>query len=467
MATTQRWAEEEFGGAALGDARRSRRLVALAAEVGRTPAGTVTRACSSSASREGAFRLLENPAVRPDAIRERVHAAAVERCNGRPITFVPVDATSLNITDRKQSKGLGGVGAWRQRARGVLVMTALAVGEEGAPLGIVGQEMHVREERAKPRRRNVPQYSADGRRWIEMLHTCRERFMQSDRPTTPWFQIDRGGDCWQVLCYAANADVLLTVRATHDRLVDGDLERLWATLERAPVIATKRVEVAARPEIRRPNNSNRKFRFNYLDPARPPRTAKVAIRAACVPLRVRTPDDSRVVHLNAILVRERHASKPIEWLLLTTHPIATKADVLKVVAGYCYRWRIEDFHRAWKRGLCRVEDTQLRSRDAIFKWATILAAVATRALRLTHLARETPDVSASTEFTKLELEAIIALRDPKNLGDTPPTLERAVRWLAEIGGYTGPWNGPPGPTVIGRGLHDVLIAARAFANRKK
>jgi hypothetical protein len=399
VATKQKWAEEEFGGADLRDVRRSRRLVALAAEVARTPAGTVTGACGSSASREGAFRLLENPAVHPDAIRERVHAAAVERCSGQPIAYVPVDATSLDITDRKQTKGLGGVGAWRRGARGVLVMTALALSEKGAPLGIVGRQMHIREQRATRRRVNGPRYTTDGLRWIEMLHACRKRFLQSDTPTAPWFQIDRGGDCWQVLCYAGKADVLLTVRATHDRLVDSNLERLWATLEQAPVIAKKRMEIAARPAIRRANNSNGKFRFNYIDPPRPARTARLDIRAACVPLRVRTPEGEHVLHLNALLVRERGASNPIEWILLTTHSVATKADALSVVAGYCLRWRIEDFRRAWKRGICRVEDTQLRSRDAICKWATILAAVATRALRLTHLARETPDVPASTEFT--------------------------------------------------------------------
>ena len=68
----------------------------------------------------------------------------------------------------------------------------------------------------------------------------------------------------------------------------------------------------------------------------------------------------------------------------------------------------------------------------------------------------------------MELEALVALREPKeppNLRDL--TLGVAVRWIADIGGYTGPWNGPPGATVIGRGLYDVLIGARALKNRQK
>jgi hypothetical protein len=183
-----------------------------------------------------------------------------------------------------------------------------------------------------------------------------------------------------------------------------------------------------------------------------------------------TPSGKRLTaDFNAVYVKETgHGDDPLEWMLLTTHPIATHADVLEVVRAYALRWRVEEFHRTWKRGLCRVEDTQLRSRSAIFKWATILATVATRAMRLTQLARTTPDAPASSELSRTELRALFALREPKGVrsGD-PVTLAQAVRWLADIGGYTGPWNGPPGATVIGRGLYDVLTAARAFANLRK
>jgi hypothetical protein len=118
--------------------------------------------------------------------------------------------------------------------------------------------------------------------------------------------------------------------------------------------------------------------------------------------------------------------------------------------------------------LCCVEDTQLRSREAIGKWATILATVATRAMRLTQLARTTPNEPATTALSPVELEALVALRMPKDYkrGEVP-TLAKAVRWIADFGGYIEPWNGPSGATVIGRGLHDVLVAAQAFENRDK
>ena len=68
----------------------------------------------------------------------------------------------------------------------------------------------------------------------------------------------------------------------------------------------------------------------------------------------------------------------MDWLLLTNVPVRSVEDVTGVLRSYKMRWRIEEMHKAWKSGACQVEQTQLRSKDAVIKWATILAAVATR-----------------------------------------------------------------------------------------
>ncbi len=67
--------------------------------------------------------------------------------------------------------------------------------------------------------------------------------------------------------------------------------------------------------------------------------------------------------------------------------------------------------------------------------------------------------------TDYELEAIIVQRKPKGFAksDTPKmTLAQAIRWIADTAGYTGPWKGPPGVTIVGRGLYEIEIIARAF-----
>jgi Transposase DNA-binding/Transposase DDE domain len=472
MGTAEAWAAEEFGDAEFGDRRLTRRCVSLAAEVLRRPAGTVTRACHSSASREGAFRFLENSTVRSAKVLECVERAAARRCAGFAKVIVPVDGTSLRVTDVKQSKGIGWVGSLSHGARGVHVMSAFAVTMQGAPLGIVAQEMWVREGRSPRTARTHsggrrPTYGGEIVHWPNVLERARESLLEYAPRTVPWFQLDRGADCWQVLLYAQKAGALCTIRATHDRRVDDELgSLLWATIERERPLCTRRIQVAKKAAFqKRVWKKTKHVKVRILPQAQ--RVAKVTIRARAVTLRVPSPEGVKDVSVNAVLVSEKDTSAVhrVEWLLLTAHPIGRLDEVLEVVRAYALRWRVEDFHRAWKRGVCRVEDTQLRSREAIYKWATLLAAVATRAMKLAERARVSPDAPASVEFSKVELEAILALRRPRDTAEKDLTLARAVRWVAEIGGHTGPWNGPPGATTIARGLHDVLVTARAFEYR--
>jgi hypothetical protein len=401
---------------------------------------------------------------------DAVAKATARRCVTHDRVYVPVDATSLTVVDQTGHKGFGAVGTWTQASRGVHVMTAFVVGIDGTPLGVCGQSTWVRAQRAETTSgRSGDVENRETRFWLEQLRYTHALFAEQAPRCTPWFQLDRGGDCWPVLAMASSHRLLLTVRAAHDRCLDGRAAALWATLEHAPIRAVHRIDIPARPP-RRIKRRVRGRRIHSLTPPRRARVAKVAVRAQTVAIELTTAAGQKLsVDFNAVLVKERGRSRDrIEWLLLTTHPISTRADVLAIVRGYKHRWRIEELHRTWKRGLCRVEDTQLRSRDAVLKWATVLAAVASRAMRLAHLARSDPGAPATNELTRNELDALIALRQPPGIApDYVPTLAQAVRWLADLGGYTGPWNGPAGPTVVGRGLHDVLVAARAFENRDK
>jgi hypothetical protein len=92
-----------------------------------------------------------------------------------------------------------------------------------------------------------------------------------------------------------------------------------------------------------------------------------------------------------------------------------------------------------------------------------------RATRLSYLAREKPDSAATEELTREELDATIALLQPKGIElGAEPTLAQAVRWIADLGGYTGKSSGgPPGPTVIARGLQKVEILAEGIRNLEK
>lgn len=462
------WAVEEFGSCELGDVRRTRRLVVVAAEVAASPSGTINAACRTGASREGAFRFVESVAVGGHKVIDAMTRAAARRCVDHKVVIVPVDASSLRLTDLSRGRDLGAIGSWKQGARGMHVMSSLLLTSDGTPLGIGSQSYWVRKQRSGRPEKGLSRDAEkrETRYWLQGLEQTTEVLATAAAACVPWFQLDRGGDCGPVLADACNNGRLLTVRATHDRRVQSPFEKLIATVEQAPVIATRRIAITAKSRVRKRRRKGKTV-VHWVT-RRVARTAKLTVRAVAVTLQVGV----RTLQLNAVLAREvgRPKDDRIEWLLLTTHRIRSRADALKILQAYSFRWRIEEFHRTWKRGLCHVEDTQLRSREGIIKWATILAAVAARALRLTYLARKEPDALASTEFTKRELQAVVLLREPKNvtLEDIPQlTLSQVIRWVADLGGYTGPWNGPPGPTVVARGLRDVLPAAKVLRKAER
>jgi N-acetylglutamate synthase/N-acetylornithine aminotransferase len=116
-------------------------------------------------------------------------------------------------------------------------------------------------------------------------------------------------------------------------------------------------------------------------------------------------------------------------------------------------------------GVCNVEDNQLRSRNAIIKWATVLATVAARAVRLAYLIRQSPDLPAASEFTEHEVEAAFILLKRQRGRRKKITVGEVIEMISEIGGFANKYTGRhAGPTVIGRGLERVQIFATGLKN---
>ena len=184
----------------------------------------------------------------------------------------------------------------------------------------------------------------------------------------------------------------------------------------------------------------------------------VRISQVALCLRIEQTRYERLLPVYVVWVREvgttPDGEQPLDWLLLTNVTVDDLHSANLVVFSYTQRWSIEEMHKTWKSGLCGIEQSQLRSRDALIKWAIILAAVAVRVERLKQRSREQPDVPATEELSPREIRALILLK-------RDPPLAVAVRWIADLGGYTGKSSGgPPGSITIARGLERVRDAAK-------
>lgn len=457
LSSHEEWAFEEFGSAKLGRIDRTRRLVKMAAQFADRPGAIVAAAMAPGADLEGAYRFVENAKISPVEMAAASYRATVARVGQVPYAYVPVDGTSLQIRDVECTKGTGPIGARTFPARGFQVMSALAVTPDGVPQGLCAQSWWSREE--KPVTREASKRKVEDKEtkyWLEAIKNVRAAF--KDSPCTPWLQLDRGGDAWPVLLEAHAPNCWLTVRASYSRRVhsDDDSERdyLWPVVSRSAPLGHYAVEVTAGP--------NRRARHAVLTV----RATEVTLSLRNHQTKVRKP-----LRIWAVMAKETERSAgndtPLEWMLLTTFPADTFEAACHVLYGYTQRWRIEEFHRAWKSGACNVEDTQLESERGIRALAVLLASVATRLLRMTYLARTAPNLPASVEFDAAEVRAAALLRGKPRVRVDRVTIGMITLWIAEVGGYINRKSaGPPGLIVLTRGLRSVAATARALRVQK-
>jgi hypothetical protein len=475
MATTVEWAREEFAGAALGDGRRVDRLVAMAAAAAERPAGRVSEVFADAAARQGAYDFLES-GQGSGAIGQATADATIRRAHELDYIVVPVDGTSLNLTDRAQVKGFGSIGARDRGARGLKLIDAIALSPTGVPVGLLSMQWWSRPLEASTVSLSVrPREEKETQHWLDAIDDVSDLLARKAPELRAWLHFDREGDSQHVLEKLVSSGHWFTVRSNFDRRI-----HLGGRLRPK----RNQRDCSERSYLRQHLRKQRILGEYPLDiPAseeRPARRATMTVRSATVVVRLedRKTMRCRTINLNAVWAKEQRGPKrqsrsgctqqaSLDWLLLTNRPVKTLKAARHVLSTYALRWRIEDFHKTWKTGLCNVEDTQLRSPEAVKKWATMLAAIAMRAERLKHLSRESPELPATDAFSASELQALVLLKRKyaarNEMVDDKPSLATAVRWMADLGGYTGKSSGgPPGTITISRGLERVLMAAEGI-----
>jgi hypothetical protein len=448
------WAWDEFGDAELGDARRTARLVEIGAAAAKRPSGLVSAVFIHDAERQGAYDFLESPHTSAGPIVSSVGRSCAARCLGEKFVFVAIDGTSLTIVDHENSKGFGHVGTYQHGLRGLKVLTAIAISSAGVPLGVAHLEWWNRPRYSKLSSYRPPA-QRESQKWADTIGSVIGQFGAGAPDVRLCFLLDREGDMKTALIPLVESGHSFIVRSQYNRRLHGSglhREYLHDKLRYRRGVGQYTIDIPRRGK-------------------NPARQARVSVRRGSFTIATQNKWNRQVVplDLNVVCVREigrvPRGQKPLEWILLTNLPTKSFAEARKIVDGYCQRWRIEDFHRTWKSGVCNVESSQLRGSAQMQKWATILAAVALRAERLKHLARSTPSDPASVELSRFELEALrfYKQRNKKRtevLPDRPLTLNEAVIWIAQLGGYIHrPAQGPPGSKTIQRGLERLLPAA--------
>lgn len=252
------WAEAQWGGAQLGDSRRTKRAIAIGSAMAENPQGSLPDIMQGWNEIRAAYRLFAQEDVSHTAlIQPHTMATKTTAYNqqAKIVLFVQ-DTTELDYTNQKQIKGLGHIGDGR--GKGIMLHSCLAiVPTPGNPLvlGLAGQIPWVRgfdnndennyEQDITP---ELLRTDSEGDIWAEMV----ESIGSAPTPQTGllWVSVgDRGSDIFSYLRRARSKNWQCLLRVTQNRVIlkpDGTKGHLKAFARSLEPMAIKTIVLRGR-----------------------------------------------------------------------------------------------------------------------------------------------------------------------------------------------------------------------------
>jgi hypothetical protein len=442
------WAEQQFGSCDLGDRRRTKRAVTMAAQFAANPSGSTPEQTENWADCKAAYRLFDSDGVTFAGLATPHWQQTRARASGHYLLLG--DTTIVSFDGDRQIAGMGLVSSGSNQ--GYLLHSSLSVhAPSGEIIGLAGQTIYYRRgvPKSEKQRQRLTR-SRESEIWGEVI--------QQVGPPPAGVQFthvfDRGGDNFEVYCHLLRQQTDWVVRAAQlqRRIVtpDGQTAQLRQHLKTLPVAGTYALEVRGSEQ-------------------QPARTAQMEVRFGTLALPI--PRDCgrfakacgiTYIAMTVIEVRELDpppGTPPLHWVLLTSHPVTTLADALRVIGFYQQRWLIEEFHKALKTG-CRLEE---RLYETASRWEAVtamLSIVAVRLLQLKTVAKAQPDRPAADLVPPTWIAMLSTLRKGKPIR----TARDFLRGLAGLGGHLGrKSDGEPGWITLWRGFHKLHLILRGAA----
>jgi hypothetical protein len=453
----EEWIKEEVTGAELGDKRRTERLKKMAVALAKDPRGTIHGSLLTWREAKGAYRLLNRAEVTHTAVLKPHWQRTLERCRNSSEVLLLEDTTSLNYQSHPATKGLGRIGD--DRNQGLYVHSTLALQingwsetqePEGVLLGMFGQHCWARTRPTigvgKERKQKRLQRPRESQRWAAVLAKQGE-----PPPDVRWTLVaDREGDIYEVLrqCRAHKFDFI--IRSNQARALEGQAGSVFSAVAAERELGRFTIELRARP-------------------GQPARRANLAVRATTIKLRAPYRPGCKLepLELNVVEAREVGApaevKEPIVWVLLTSWPVTTFTDALRVVKAYACRWLIEEYHKALKTGV-GIEKSQLQEARKLMALTGILSLVAIWLLNLKLPAQTNPTQPLSKD--DLPSEVLEVLVHKGLLPSNGCTQLMVLTAIARLGGFLGrKHDGTPGWQILWRGWKVLALLTEGFRFR--
>ena len=450
----------ELDGIDLGDIRLNQRSQQIIDSLSANPEASINAACDGWNETFAAYRFFDHKSIQPEDILKPHTEATQRRIQEQPVVLIAQDTTELDYTDHPPADAR----CLNTKDRfGLYDHTHLAVTPGGLSLGVVGVEYFDRDEEGlgkSKERSKLPIEEKESLRWLTGYRLAGG--ISRDCPETQIVSIaDREADLYDIFMeaekqadeHAQAADFIIRAKIPRS-LPERDPE--------AGPHAYRKV----RDEV-----SNSKLRSILIidlprTPKRSARTAQLEVRAIRVMVK---PPHGRsslpMVSYNVVLVEEVDGpgdGTDVSWLLITSLPIDTLAEIQRVIDYYVARWTIEVFFRVFKTG-CQVEKIQLETLPRLKNCLAFYKIIAWRIMYLTYLNRECPTLPCDVVFDDCEWKSVWRVVTRTALPGTPPTLSEFMRLLTQLGGYNNrKTESPAGPQPVWSGIRRMTDLATAW-----
>ena len=451
----EQWAQQQFGDCRLGDSRRTKRLVTMAAQFAQRPDGSTPDQTENWADLKAAYRFFDNEKVSHQAILKPHFAWTRDLMAAQGGTVLLVsDTTEVDFGHRSKASGLSPTG--NGSGRGFFLHTSLAVDRgTGQALGMVAQELFHRKK--APKKETQTQRLSRARE-SEVWGRVVDSVGSAPEGTVYRHVFDRGADNYEVFCHLVHQKCEWVVRAAQTHRVvesrDGRRLKLSELLAEQEVRGTRTVQVQAQPK-------------------QTARTAKMEIRY----VRIVMPRPGSVspwvnkngasqIAMSAVQLLETHppkGCKALNWILLTSDQVKSPSKARRVIEDYEKRPVVEELHKAAKTG-CRVEDRQYRTAARLERVTAVQCVVAVRLLQLRAHARLTPERPAIEVVPEQWVRVINGVRHGgKRQDPSGMTVREFYRALAQLGGFVGrKSDGEPGWITLWRGFEKLQLILRGL-----
>lgn len=424
------WAKDTFSDTVLGDKRLTKRLELIATQLSSSIGTSLAASCNGDeAALEGSYRFIRNNKFTAENIAEGGFLSTVKKSENRTVLLAIEDTTSLAFT-HNVCEQLGDLGGPKNaHSRGFIVHTSLIIdGETEETLGLIDQNRWCRDsaERGKKHQRDSRPYDEkESYKWEENSRVISER-MGNLMPNVVSV-CDREADVYEYIFYKTENNQRFVVRASTDRNVAATNNSLFDQITEAKKFGEYCIQIAQKG-------------------GRKATTATIVLQAKQVtimPPKPKVKNGLTPLTVNVVFATEKNCPPNVEslqWILITTEDISSFVNVRKITRYYELRWRIEEFHKAWKSG-AGAENQRMQEAENLEKMVVLLAFIAVRLLQLKEgLEREkiepSEKVSCTTMLSKEEWEMLwFSTHKNKALPKKPESLKWAYCAIARLGGW--------------------------------